>query len=286
MSIQSGFGAAKVAVEENQKAQAENIKFERLSIKQDEAPKTVRFLVLDGDDSVITFTEHWTEFHNGWKRNFVCPNDQLGQDNCLVCRGPKSIYVTDQRKPAHMIQVIDREDGKVKVWKFSPMAMAGLLEHLNNLGNISDRDYTIQFVKNEDGNKNDGIKTKFYYIIEPVSDKPQKATAADAQLAAGRYTLADLIPKYDEENLEKISKMTKEESQKGAAKPNPDDLAKDFLSKVGKGANLVADFASILPKKSAEPAAAEAVEPEAVVAETSGDVANAEFLAVLEQMNK
>jgi hypothetical protein len=272
---QSGFGAAKAAVEEEQKRvqQSEGVKFERFQVKAGEDAKRVRFVVQDEDDSVVTFTEHWTEFHNGWTRNFSCPNSQLGEDNCFVCRSAKSTYVKDQRKPAHMINLIDREDGKVKVWKFSPMAMAGLLEHLNSIGNVSDRDYTVQFIENDGVNKNESIRSKFYYVIEPATDKAVKLTAADTEAIEGRYKLATLIPAYDEANLEKISKMTKEESQKKVA-AKPADVAANFLGALTGGSktetkNLVDDFKTLTKPDAAVSSAAES---------------SAEFLDLLNQI--
>lgn len=239
---QSGFGAAQRAVEEAKKAAQGAVEFNRFTIKQDEDAKRVRFLIEDGEDSVLTFLEHWTEMNNGWKRNFACPNEEYGQDNCVVCRSKKGTdWVSDQRKNAHMIQLINRTTGQIEVWKFSPMAMSLLLEILNTNGSISDRDYTIQFLSNEAGQVDPNIKTKFLYVIKPASE-PAPLSAADQELVNGRYKLTDLIPKYDEDNLTRIMAMKPGEGGKKEA-TKPAVQAKDFLNALSVGsANMATDM--------------------------------------------
>lgn len=273
----SGFGAAQAAVEQAQKSAQGAVEFNKFSVKQDEPAKRVRFLIEDGDDSVLTFLEHWTEMNNAWKRNFACPNEEFGQDNCVVCRGKKgSDFVSDQRKNAHMIQLINRETGQIEVWKFSPMAMSLLLEILNNNGNISDRDYTIQFLSNEDGKVDPSIKSKFLYVIKPVGE-PTPLSAADQELIKGRYKLTNLIPKYDEDNLTRIMAMKPGEGgKKDATKPAVQ--AKDFLSALGGGStNMATDlFKGITSAGKAEATVAVTAEEKAVVSPVPVEAVTAE----------
>lgn len=240
----SGFGAAQAAVEQAEKNAKGAVEYKKFTVEKDADPKRVRFLTIDGDDSVLTFTEHWTTMNNGWKRNFACPNEDLGDDKCVVCRGKKKVdYQDDQRKNRHLIQLIDRSTGELQVWPFSPMAMALLLEHLNTFGNISDRDYEIQFLDNEGGKADANIKAKFFYVIKPAGEVTP-LSAADQELASKRYNLHDLVPKYDEENLERIMKMLPGEGgKKDAAKPAA--KAADFMAALGQantGTNMATDL--------------------------------------------
>jgi len=227
----AGFGAAAEAVEEAQKQGPQE--YEKLKVEKDTPAKRIRFVLHDGDNSVITFTEHWTEFNNGWKRNFACPNEEIGDDKCLICRSKRGTdYVDDQRKPAHMINVLDREDGKLKVWKFSPMVMARLLEHIKTNGTIGDRDYSVQFISNEDKN----IKSKFVYIIEPVGEATE-LTTNDKTLVEGRYKLETLIPTYNEESISQVmAKKPGEGNNSNGKKAAPSNVAEDFM-KALKGAS-------------------------------------------------
>lgn len=220
----AGFVAAAEAVEEAQKQGPQE--YEKLKVEKDAPAKRIRFVLQDGDNSVITFTEHWTEFNNSWKRNFACPNEEIGDDKCLICRSKRGTdYVDDQRKPAHMINVLDREDGKLKVWKFSPMVMARLLEHIKANRTIGDRDYSVQFISNEDKN----IKAKFVYIIEPVGEAAE-LTANDKKLIEGRYKLETLIPTYNEESISQVMAKKPGEGSNGTGKKaTSSNVAEDFM---------------------------------------------------------
>jgi len=241
---QKGLGAAKEAVVEAQKNNTQAIEYPKFTLKVEEGKKRVRFL---NPEDAITFIEHWTEYQNGWKRNYVCPNEGvLGRDECITCRGKKGVdYVTDQRKHAHMIQLINREAGRVEVWKFSPMAMAVILEQNDANGNISDRDFIVQFQENDP--EKTGIKAKFIYTVEPATDKPEPLSKADKALTT--FDLETLVPKYDEENLVRISQMTAEQSKKGGIQ-KPAATAADFVSQaLGNKKNLADEFTSITKKQ-------------------------------------
>jgi hypothetical protein len=224
----SGFGAAQNAVEEAKKSFRDKVEYNKFQVKTGEDAKRVRFLILDGDDSVLTFREHWTEMKNTWKCNFACPNEELGDDNCIVCSGKKDVdFLSDQRKNAHILQLINRATSQVEVWKFSPMAMATLLENLKEHTNITDRDYSVQFVENDENVT--GIKARYLYLINPIGE-PAPMSQADNELASTRYDLKQIIPVYDEENIKRIMAMKPSDGKptaKAAVKGS------DFLNALG-----------------------------------------------------
>jgi len=263
MAVGKGFGAAKAAVEEVQKSA--DVKYPRFALRipdgETSVKKQVRFL---DAENMLTIIEHWTEYKNTWKRNYVCPNEGvIGSDKCITCRGKKSTdYVDDQRKHAHLIELINRESGAVEPWKFSPMVMATLLQKNEELGNITDRDFFIEFRQNTDEN----IKAKFIYVITEVTEEPTPLTKADKELV--RYDLETLVPKYDEENLKRISEMLPGETGKKngikAATSASDFASQALKGGVGASKSLLDDFASLTKPKAAPKATATAeAEPEA-----------------------
>ena len=202
--MKTGFAAAEKLAEEvnaqkeQQKDKEPRYEYELFKTPKNAEPQRVRFIVADEDDSIVTVVEHWVLLNNGWNKNFLCPNEEPNDDKCIACRGKKGeTFQTNQKSVKHIINLIDRSDNKIKVWKFSPMAFAALKEHYDENGNIFDRDYTIQFLETTDT----ALKSSFIFKVESVTDEPSPLTKAEKALIENRYDLTKCVTNYDEDHL-------------------------------------------------------------------------------------
>jgi len=235
--MKTGFDTAEqIAKEEveKQQQQAEVYKFDRFSVPTEEGIARVRFIVEDGDDSLLTVMEHATTMNNTWFSGFECPNESPTDGKCVVCQGKAGTdFESDRRQVKHYINLIDRTDNdnhKVKVWSLSSIAMAPIMQYYREYGNVRDRDYTVQLVENKDK----AIKGKFIYKIEPVTDEPSPLTKADKTLIENRFDLSKCVRQYDEKNLLRIMAYKPGEDGK---KTKSEISGKDFLDAIKGGSN-------------------------------------------------
>lgn len=82
-----------------------SIGYKQLEIKEGGKRKLIKFLQAE---PITHYYEHWVPQANGKKRPYVC----LG-DVCALCG------IGDRSKPVLLWNVVDMDDGQVKVWKLS-----------------------------------------------------------------------------------------------------------------------------------------------------------------------
>lgn len=276
-----GFQAAQEEASKQQKGNNKPEEYNKFTLTAENSPLTVRFVVEDGENSVLTFSEHWVTFQNGWTRNYLCINEEPGDEKCLICKlaaedraskGAKLNFQKHQRSVKHMINLIDRTDEVLKAWKFSPLAMGPIMPHYTEFGTVGDRDYTLALTKNEDP----AIKLKYVYTVEPASTKKVALSAADKKLIETRYNLETLMPKYDEEDILRL----KDRPADGSSAPTV-DKAEALLENMfaNKKTTSVDDLASkVAPSTSSVAVAEEESEP-------AGED-NEDFFSLLKTMNE
>jgi hypothetical protein len=190
-------------------------------------PKRIRFLTLDGNDSILIYAEHFVQFNNGWNRSISCPDFDLkpGQaKTCPLCKAKKGVdLVKNDFGTKIMMQIIDRseDEDKVKVYKFSPYLWSTLLAFHKEYGDLGDRDYNISMEKVIGENNRETTS----YVVTPCSKKPMPLTDEDEELAETRLSLADIEPIHAEAEIREL--MAKEASN---AKINEENV-KSTLNK-------------------------------------------------------
>lgn len=211
--------------------------------KAEGTPKRIRFITVDGmNKSVLTYSEHYVKFNNGWSRSYSCPdaeNDE-GPSSCLLCKTKKGSEVEENNYSLKFImQIVERDApvlnekriatgkiaDKVKVWKFSPFLMTSLKPFIQLYGDIGDRDYDIALIDNPDTTS----KMKKIYVIEPVSRKAKELDTETEELIATKPALLTVEPAYDEVDINKMLAM-KKQSGKPEVKEEVKKNLKSFLA--------------------------------------------------------
>jgi hypothetical protein len=256
----TGFDNITAEVESNQQ-QKTNVKY--VYFKVTDKPKQLRFLTLDGENSVIFYHEHFTEFKNGWKRSTSCPDyNNTGDKKCLLClsrKGKDEDILKDNCGPKIAMQVIERGDegteDKLKVFKFSPFLWNKIVAFFKQYGDLGDRDYTLEMHKETDASN----KSTVNYEMYPVSKRAIPLSDEDLALAEKRASLFDVEPRYDEDQIRKIMSRDKPGGDMQVSRASVDDTLAKFL---GAGASKPAaddddDDVVIAKKPIAVPAADE-----------------------------
>lgn len=277
-----GFEAAFQAAEQQSSNSAPKQKFDYLKI--DATPKQIRFLTLDGAESVYRYSEHYVKFKNDWSRSYSCPDYQNdGPSTCMLCKIKSGAEVIQNNYGMKFImQVIERDapvmnaEGKpteetadkLKVFKFSPFLMQSLSAYYQQNGDLGDRDYKISLIDNPDSSS----KIKKVYVIVPASKKAIPLDDESEELAEKRAKLSDIEPPYDEADINRMltfkpkgdMAVSKEETKKNLKKFLDDDED---------------DTLSSLPKVSS----VDIEVPAAVGAAVEDDDEDAEFWATLKK---
>lgn len=124
---------------------------EYIKMKSGEA-KVIRIVL--ADDEIPTVWEHTDKMGEQWK-TFSC----LGKSTCPLCKaGKKASFKA-------YIPVIDRGDGKVKIFKASMTVVKDLLGFVDEYGCLTKRDYKVS----RQGEKLD-TKYQFFPKDEKVED--------------------------------------------------------------------------------------------------------------------
>jgi hypothetical protein len=243
-----GFSVAEEKLEQTAK---QNAKYDWFKVT--DKPQTIRFLTLDGNESILTYAEHYTVFKNTWTRSSSCPDyDQPGQTTCIICnskKGPNSGIKKDQYGVKFLMQIIARDESgedKIKVFKFSPFLWTTLLAFYKEYSDLGDRDYEISMVK-EIGEDN---KEKTRYIVEPVSKRAVALTAADKALADTRAALTDIEPSYDALKIQEIMEM---EELSNKPKQEVSKTVNDFMANLAKNKMAETELEEKAPVNTTEP---------------------------------
>lgn len=202
-----GFNVASKAAEEAQKSTRQKFDY----FKTTDEAKQIRLITIDGEkNSILTYGEHYVVFKNGWSRSFSCPDfDGEGERKCLICsakKGPGHDILRDDYGTKFIMQLLDREDSKVKVHKFSSFLWTTYAAYFEEYGDLGDRDYTIALIREKD----DKGKVKPRYEVMPVTKKAAKLTEEDLAILETRNQLTDIEPPYNEADI--LSIMQKEAS--------------------------------------------------------------------------
>jgi len=185
-----------------------NKRFPMIALTTKAGPSTVRFIMGDGKESVLTFKEHWVKFNCGWSRQFSCPDFGTKDKNCILCNAKPGSVAQDTAKVKHLFLVIDRKDDTLKVLNV-PSECYNLIvkTYKENDNTLDDRDYVLEFVKRDvDG------KTVYNYTME--GKKPSPITKNDLAIVQEQlFSLSDAEPRYDEKEIGEL--MVREEGQGG-----------------------------------------------------------------------
>lgn len=149
----------------------------------------IKHLSLKDGDSTVRVLGNYKFYHEHWfnkvKRTVVCP----GAKECPVCSHPdkekylgnaralrnagkekeakelfKTVFRTYDPRPAYAINVIDRADGTVKIWKFSRNIKLMIEDIAKKYGDPSQYDLIIT-------RKGKGLETK-YTVFPDRENKP------------------------------------------------------------------------------------------------------------------
>jgi hypothetical protein len=245
-----GFSNISNEVETAQKAP---VRYEFFKVTDE--PKQIRFLTLDGENSIAMWMEHFTEFKNTWKRSTSCPDyeaEKGSEKKCLICqsrKGRDEDIVRDNCNVKIAMQVIERLDGeegdKLKVFKFTPFLWNTIKQYFEEYGDLGDRDYTLSMNKNIDGTG----KTSIVYEMTPATRKPTPLTAADKELASKRAKLEDVEPKYNEQEIRNI--MSKDKAG-GTSIPQKSEVANMFSQFLSEASNVEETPKVVNSKETAE----------------------------------